>query len=585
MSDTVPGGPDLGRLTRAGTAIANLAKAFRLQGAINEDRDKLSLEAPLDAKTLADVPPVAGELANLESTFGAKIKVGDLLILTITQATKEADVKSVQKDLEGQEVRVDLSVDKNALLKELGFIHPDSEVALFLTAAGLVQQLGAPLPELEKSVLRWQEDAHKLIIIVAGSQVLMTGEHFAILGSEAANGWASVVPRHKPSDSGILALRNQAFQSPTGPGTVNWFRFELKKLTPVHLVLESTEGDDDSSKLVRRALFRVQGLLSIVYTATQVTAPEGGPGGETRDWMAIYAAEGQIARVSWNGSGSPAAGLQDDVFEKGAASLGKIAEWAYSGERPSADRLTVVRDVIVRSLVSNPPHTNYPLLVGQAAALRERTESSWNAFIEGKLDRYFSHVRELEAVVEATLKAASEQMDALTKALTDSALAAVGVIVASFLTAIFKDHFNPVVYQLGVGAYIIYLALFPCLIGLTASYLRFRALVQGLEERRQSFQQRLSAEEVDKIINKGFSSIEWRYWLWFWISAFIYLLLVFLLLWSISAVPDFVASGNQPAAANQLPAAAKPVSVPPSNQSQPVPTTAPPPPLPPGSPP
>ncbi|HVT58562.1 MAG TPA: hypothetical protein VHR45_09190 [Thermoanaerobaculia bacterium] len=514
------------------------------------------------------VPRVAGALASLGDALHAKVLAVDWKVLTISDATTAADVAKAQADLVGQRARLDLLVDKKVLIQNLGLTHSDSQVALFLSPEALARELEQPLDQLEGSVLGWASDRKKLIVVVGGCAVFLNGEHLAVVGSEAPEGWAAAVPPATPSDARIVALREQAFRSAIGPGAVNWYRFKLKELTPVHLALDpkTSSATPGVGTLLRSHLLRIEALLSIVYTASQVTAPDdpkpatGGPAG---DWVATYAAEGTIATVSWSDAGVAAATAG---LEEGAATLGDLARWAY--EPGSGDRLTVVRDVVARSLIGNDPRDNYRLLVGQAAAFWDRAQSSWNAFIDGKLDKYFGHVHELEQVMDATVKAASEQVDGLTKSLIDSALAAVGVIVASFLAAVFKEKFDPAVYRLGVGAYVFYLVVFPGLAGLTASAQRFKALQRGLAERRESFRHRLSDDEVEKTMGEGFKSVTRRYWGWFSATSLAFLALAILLLWSLSAVPRLVASAPRgaPAVGQAPPAAQRAAPTPPRSR-------------------
>jgi hypothetical protein len=151
-------------------------------------------------------------------------------------------------------------------------------------------------------------------------------------------------------------------------------------------------------------------------------------------------------------------------------------------------------------------------------------------------------VRELEQVVDATVKAASEQVDGLTKALSDSALAAVGVIVASFLAAIFKERFDPLVYRLGVTAYAVYVVVFPGLLGVTASAQRFRALTQSFDERLQSFSHRLAPDQLQQVVGNGLTRATRRYWAWLVVAVVVYLALGGLLWWSRTAVPRRMAA-------------------------------------------
>ena len=568
------GSADLERLARAAAALEDLGQALGQPPDYlsRETRDQLSFEGHVRPEALAAISAIAPRLADLGTALHAVIRVGDLDVLQIGPATGSPEVAEARNNLAGQQGTLDLQVDKEVLCRELGFLNQDSDVALFLSSAALIRELDRSLPDLDAGLLRWTSDARKLVVVVAGCSVSLDGDHFAIVGTGQPDAWEGVAPRQAPSDARILAFRQLALPSAVGPGTVNWLGFELGGLTPVHLALDrSRQPEDDDGLLVNARLLRVQSLLAIAYTATQVVAPISGTpptSGVERDdrsWIATYAADGKTARLSWRHPQMASQSVQVGI-EPGVQTLSHLALWAYSSETASMDRLTVMREVVARELMGNDPRDNYRLLLGQAAKFQQRTSGSWEAFVAGKLDRYFGRVRELEQAVDATVEAASEQVEGLTKGLIDSALAAVGVIVASFLAAVLKDKFDLQIYRLGVTAYAIYLLLFPGLVGLSASAQRFRALDRGLDERRRAFSHRLSEDEVTQTIGDGFIRLAHRFWTWFTIAALVYASLAALLLWSRSGVPSLLA-GHQtaPSASQVRPAAIRSASsVPPS---------------------
>lgn len=260
-------------------------------------------------------------------------------------------------------------------------------------------------------------------------------------------------------------------------------------------------------------------------------------------WRCTYAAEKYVAVLNVENTETVRTLLQATTPQDGWAALQSMAEytvWAYSGERGAADRLGVVQGVIAHDFQSNEVARESEEILHQAAAVKQRIEWGWKAFIEGKLDTYFSQVREAEQAVDAAVKGYNEQVQLLTKTLIDNMLAAVGIVVASFIAAVFKDPFSPHIFQVGTALYAIYLFIFPMLFGLISTWQRYKDSQKAFATRKESFSKRLSLDEVERTVGAYVQERETWFRGWFTIAAIAYSIVFLLLVLAIWYVPKYI---------------------------------------------
>jgi hypothetical protein len=189
----------------------------------------------------------------------------------------------------------------------------------------------------------------------------------------------------------------------------------------------------------------------------------------TSTWLATFAADKYVAQLSLGSAAAARVALKATGSSVGdGETIGTLARWVY-GEDRVADRLTVLQVVVANALEGERRRGEGDGAPGQADDIAKRVEAAWKAFIEQKLDKFFGQLKQLEETIEATSRAYHEQVQALTKTLIDSMLAAVAVVVGSFIAAMFKTPFQPYVFWFGAGVYLAYLLVFPILVGLSAS--------------------------------------------------------------------------------------------------------------------
>lgn len=362
--------------------------------------------------------------------------------------------------------------------------------------------------------------------LVPSHEIALNGEYLAIVGGKAMRRWEAYVPSVPPDQQRVERIRSEATKN------LKWVHFTLNHLTPLQLRVTWEPHGEGSREEQPISLMNdpIASLLSahvfaccLLYTADQTvklsvdaqhtSCTHGGP-----LWQCTYAAEKYVAVLTLGNTEAVRRLLQARTQHDAWAAIDSIAEytvWAYSGERGAADRLGVVQGVIAHDFHSRDLAIDGQELLQHAVALKQRIEWGWKAFIEGKLDTYFSQVREAEQAVDTAIKGYNEQVHMLTKTLIDNMLAAVGIVVASFIAAVFKDPFNPHIFQVGTTLYALYLLVFPMLFGLISTWQRYKDSQRAFETRKASLSQRLSVDEVERTVGASVQEREIWFKGWF----------------------------------------------------------------------
>jgi len=186
------------------------------------------------------------------------------------------------------------------------------------------------------------------------------------------------------------------------------------------------------------------------------------------------------------------------------------------------------RDVCYRNLVISASH------------LYEEVKWGWQAFVAKKLDKFFSQERELEELVVSTTKSVSDQIQDHVKTLTDSMLAAVGVVVGTFVAAAFKDQFNADIFRIGLLAYTAYLIVFPGVVGLISTWDRFASVRSGFCKQKADYTKRLSTDQVNTICGTMVEDRASKFIRWFATTIAVYTAVVVLLILGAVFVPGLV---------------------------------------------
>jgi hypothetical protein len=176
--------------------------------------------------------------------------------------------------------------------------------------------------------------------------------------------------------------------------------------------------------------------------------------------------------------------------------------------------------------------------------LLEGVEWQWKAFIEGKVGEFLGGVQQVETVVSDTVGAFADHTAALAKGLTESILAAVAVLIGSFIAAAFSTPFNATLFRVGVLAYAGYVLLFPGAVGLISSTTNLRRGRAEFDARVKRLNEALYPDKVTNIVGTRVAGAEHSYYCWLAFVASVYLAVAILAGVAAVSVPGLVRSNG-----------------------------------------
>jgi hypothetical protein len=162
----------------------------------------------------------------------------------------------------------------------------------------------------------------------------------------------------------------------------------------------------------------------------------------------------------------------------------------------------------------NQPHSASDLIC-DSALIQGDVGWHWKTFVSDAVNRYVAEEADLENEVAEAVDNYETQVSAMIASLSGTMLAAVGVLIGSFIAAAFKDKFNTSVFVLGIVAYMVYLALFPGLYNMIHHSIRFRTINEIFEKRKERFSRLLGIDETSRIVGSQVSRAKSRFRIWF----------------------------------------------------------------------
>lgn len=438
--------------------------------------------------------------------FSLELRTGDLIEITIGAASKPDEIARFLAGASGSYDAV-VRLDKNFLLARLGLSDPEVEARLYLFTDALCALFQRGLAEIESQL--WRDPTRQLRIYLADSDATLSGTWLSIRGvnrSEPSN------PLTHAEKSHAIRMRDQRDRF------IGWDEPWVTMLTPSHIRVEGSATD-----LTLRSLVHGQFVaLAILYLCDRARfrfLPDG-----AREIRAEFRGQAHVAVIPLvDGT------TVEESAEQGLQSIASLVGWIYSIDETTdrdwvADRLPFVQTRVAQMLEGRPEETRLSAFIQDAKYLVEGVEWQWKAFIEGRISAYLENRKDLEALVGDTVVAFRERGSELLKGLSDNILAAVGVLIGTFIAAAFADPFNEDLFRVGMIVYGAYLLLFPGFIGLSAHSVRFTSARSDFDARLDSYK-RLLGSEVDKLVGSRVNTATRDYWIATVIAGLFYLLI------------------------------------------------------------
>jgi hypothetical protein len=122
-------------------------------------------------------------------------------------------------------------------------------------------------------------------------------------------------------------------------------------------------------------------------------------------------------------------------------------------------------------------------------------------------------------------------------------LAAVAILIGSFIAAAFSTPFNAALFRVGVLTYAAYVVLFPGAVGLLASASNFRGARSEFDTRIKRFNEMLFPEKVNDIVGSRVADAQSRYHRWLGLVAAAYVAVAIAAGVAAAMIPHLVMSG------------------------------------------
>lgn len=462
----------------------------------------------------------------------------------------------------GRNFEAQIIINKDELLNYWGFKHSGVTFKLFLFKEALQSALDVPLVDLEKDPEQREEPLlkdfngeSKFIILVPDHPIELNGDYLTMLGGDAVARWQEYKPSKKTGElrRQITSIHKQARNK------LKWVHIDLENLTPLQFRVAAAKSGDSSEPFkddpIAGALYAHSLACSLLHIAAHSSLNRGTLVESQNDDGVAHDSVAEQYGSSWTATFSAAKGvvslcvgdtpqLREVLVSnstgspwKTAQTIADLAAWLYEQERDVGNRLIVLQHSLVSTLEDNEPSQALCQFVRRASEIATRVEWGWTVFIEEKLESYFSREKELEETVESTTKAYNEQVQTLTKTLIDNMLAAVAVVVGSFIAAIFKSPFQAYVFWVGTGIYAAYLFIFPMGVGLTSTLERFDDSKKSFEKRKEEFKKRLTQEQIEKIVGKTITDREEWFSRWFRKTRTLYRVVLLFMIVAMVVVP------------------------------------------------
>jgi len=465
-------------------------------------------------------------ITSLRDAYGdaltCSFRLGDLPVLDINLDTDAKSLEGFRDTIRDSPTIVfKFILNKKQLIENWLWVEPDYRVFFYLFPNALENFFNSNLSQLES--LLWGselETVHKIVLLVPDREIWLEGSYLSVLGGEQIEHWREVISKSPHNDDEIrnmytICQNNLKWQVP-------W----VKHLTPLHLKVNGKNSHYDS---IAKKLLVHQVNSIILYTADRTVGDGNKPS------LSTYAGTNQSVGLILKN-------LEDPIEEKvlaGVSALMEMLEWTYNSKW-SGDRLPLVQISVAQALHAASPLDRYNLLLHNAPNIFDGLKWHWKAFIGGKVDSYVSQIQALEDYVADTVQAFADQITNIIKSLSDTMLAAVGVLIGSFIAALFRDKFDQNIFAIGMVVYALYVLIFPLCYNMKHQWEQFQTLCDNFNMRKIRFEERLYPKKVNIIVGKQIVDSQRRFKWWFYATLVAYIIVIILALVAALLVPELI---------------------------------------------
>ncbi len=475
------------------------------------------------------------EVLALQQTYGAslhlEIRLGELTELSVDETTSTTDLQAFHaRVVQGNDYEIVIDLQKDDLLAREIALPAGWQAYWFLFAATLEESLRRGIQHFESQI--WTADDCRLLLLIDDRDFRASGPYLHVLGAGQHEDLVDVLAEPAPDWSTIIHIRD------TRDRYISWESTWVKHLTPLQFDLDISVGADTplGELLAAQAV-----KMAVLFTCDRARVrPRAG---QTAEIRAEFRGQ-QYSTVVPIDEEAPLA----DASRTSLSAMTQLVIWCYRRETGELERdwtenrLPFVQTRVAETLGAVEENNRLQSLMRFVPFLLEGLDWHWKAFIEDRVAEYLGKVRQLEEVVARTVTAFTQQTASLTKGLSDVVLAAVGVLVGSFIAAAFADPFNAALFRVAVLVYGAYALLVPGLLGLSSQRGHFNAQRVEFKHQTEQFRRVMHTDRVDEIVANRVQVAVERFGFWFRVAIVGYLILAVAAIAAAAFVPGVIQS-------------------------------------------
>jgi hypothetical protein len=407
-------------------------------------------------------------------------------------------------------IRFELLIEKRQILERLGLEEGAARNLYFFFGQNLLAYFRKPLHELDREVF---DGARPAAIIVSDVGYSVSGSFLNIIPESR---YVAEKPRIPSPDRGVLQ-RVMEYQS-IAAENLSWGSFDLKNITPLHfLCCVEGPGQNEILSLITNRLL----LLFILYTANRSNYLDGA-------FQSFYSSSEQTVQLKVSGS-------SEIVLKKDL--LARFVIWLSRGGE--ADRLAIIQNAVARELAGEKPDENFEAFVSRLGAFLADARWHYRIFIDGQIDKHFDQIEQLSEYVSGVASDVSTSIDSVTKGFTDAFLAAVGVVVVTFLAALIKNEAQSSIFLITMRVYAGYLLVFQLFYRMGSILHSYILLGIETGDRIEEYTARLGRKRVDPLV-APLNGRKRQFNLWFWLTALFYVAIAIVLWFLAESLPPIL---------------------------------------------
>lgn len=476
-----------------------------------------------------DASIVRAFVDHYEDAARVEIRTGDLTEIVLQPGVSDASIGAfAQQAGAGGPYEAIVTVDKARLTRRLVGTTPHRTVRLFLFASSLSRILASGITRFETEV--WPHAPEPLTLAVLDADIALEGPHLAVLGGARLADVAASAAVLAPSiDFDVVRDRRDRH--------IGWDTQWVRSLTPWHFELSGVCAHAELDGLLRAQLVK----LAVLFTCDRARARvmPVSPG----EIVAEYRGREHVAVVTIDET------RPIEASDVEVAAVLRAVDWCYqrhgAGGDPDwvSDRLPFVQTRVAQTLEAHPVDQRLGVFTRTMPYLLEGVEWHWKAFIEARVGDYLEQVQQVETLVGDTVAAFADRTTALAKGLTESILAAVAVLIGSFIAATFETPFNATLFRIGILTYAGYMLIFPGALNGFAAVDAMRSSKAEFEIRVNRLKETLYPEKVDEIIGSRVRNAQSVFFRWFKIVGAAYLAVAIAAIVAAVKAPDLIDDG------------------------------------------